>query len=151
MRLEGRRAGVGTSFVDAFSEDVVLQVITQDDGITRISFDLYDCRGGAVASSDGLQTYAEGIEIRDALNELLLLIPVEPDGNIEYRLYSRRGTLLTCSDGARTQLFGGIRLEPIKPVANIQRRGKLQPSDLPASDAAVVGAEGELPLTTLLD
>jgi len=151
MRLEGRRAGVGTSFVDAFSEDVVLQVITQDDGITRISFNLYDCRGGTVASSDGLQTYAEGIEIRDALNELLLLIPAKPDGNIEYRLYSRRGTLLTCSDGTRTQLFGGIRLEPIKPVANIQRRGKLQPSDLPASDAAVVGAEGELPLTALLD
>jgi hypothetical protein len=151
MRLEGRRAGVGTSFVDAFSEDVVLQVITHDDGVTQISFHLYDSRGGMVASSDGLQTFTEGIEIRDALNELLLLIPAEPGGNIEYRLYSRRGTLLTCSDGARTQLFGGIRLEPIKPVARTQRRGRFQPSGLPASDGAVLGAEGELPLTALLD
>jgi hypothetical protein len=102
MRLEGRRAGVGTSFVDAFSEDVVLQVITQDDGITRISFNLYD-KGCAVANSDGLQTYAEGIEIRD-IERVAAAHPAKPDGNIEYRLYSRRGTLLTCSDGTRTCL-----------------------------------------------
>jgi len=117
MRLGGRRPGVGTSFVDTFNEDVLLQVRTNELGETLVFYHLYDSAGGVVADSEGLQSFLEGKEVRDGSNELLLRIPCEADQAIEYRLYSCRGTLLTCSDGARTQLFGGIRVEATKPEA----------------------------------
>jgi hypothetical protein len=114
MRLGGRRPGTLTSFIDAFSEDVLLQVTTTESGQTLVSYHLYDSKGSCVAFSDGLETFRKGREVRDEMDELLLLIPVQPESNFEYRLYSRKGVLLTCSDGLRTQLFGGIRIEGTK-------------------------------------
>jgi hypothetical protein len=122
MRLGGRRPGFGTAFSDAFSADVLLKVLTDDSGANLVSFRLYDCRGEMVAESEGLQTFAGGKEIRDQQDELLLLIPSEPEACLEYRLYSSLGTLLTCSDGARTQLFGGIRVDGISPKSVGTRR-----------------------------
>jgi hypothetical protein len=98
------------------TDERLFEIVASEAGDTLIAFRLYDRHGDLVADSDGLHTYLEGKEIRDKDNELLLLIPPSAEGQIEYRLYSRTGTLLTCSDGGRTQLFGGIKLEAIKPA-----------------------------------
>jgi hypothetical protein len=111
MRLGGRKPGTLTSFVDAISEDVLLQVTTTETGDTLVSYRLYDATGACIATSQGLECFAKGCEVRDSLDELLLLVPTQQADNFEYRLYSRRGTLLTTSDGKRTQLFSGIRIE----------------------------------------
>ena len=131
MRLGGRRPGIGTSFVDTFNDDVLLQVTTNERGETLVFFHLYDSEGGVVADSLGLQSYVDGTEVRDARDELLLRIPSQPEQAIEYRLYSCRGTLLTCSDGARTQIFGGVRVEPTKPEA--KQVSNLTPAAPPVS------------------
>jgi hypothetical protein len=121
MRLGCRRPGFGTTFVDAFSADVLLQVMTDQSGHDLVAYRLYDCHGRLVADSDGLQAFGEGKEVRDGNGELLLRIPTEPEGRVEYCLYSRRGGLLTSSDGARTQLFGGIRVDGIVPKPTSRR------------------------------
>ena len=115
MRSGGRRPGTGTSFLDSTTSERLLEITASEAGETFFAFTLYDCHGRLVADSDGPHTFLEGKEVRDQDKELLLLIPSQHDGHIEYRLYSDKGTLLTCSDGARTQLFGGIKLEAIKP------------------------------------
>jgi hypothetical protein len=38
-------------------------------------------------------------------------VPSERDESIQYRLYNLKGTLVTCSDGKRTQIYGGVRIE----------------------------------------
>ncbi len=113
MRLGGRKPGTITSFIDAFSQDVLLQLTAGDDGETLIAYRLYDAQGHLVEESDGLTSFRQGKEIRDG-DDLLLLIPTQLEDAIQYRLYSQTGALLTCSDGARTQLFGGIRIEGTK-------------------------------------
>ena len=114
MRLGGRRPGNFTVFRDAVSEEVLLEIGVDEDGAPLVSFHLYDGRGSLVSDSEGLRNFPDGAEVRDQGDELLLLLPVEPTGNVQYRLYSSKGTLLTCSDGLRTQIFGNLRLEGSK-------------------------------------
>jgi len=114
LRYGGRRPGTDISFVDSTSGERYLHVTTSEQGEILIAYTLYDSEGQLVADSDGPHADVAGKEVRDENNELLLLIPLLEEDHIQYRLYNDKGALLTCSDGARTQLFGGIRLESTK-------------------------------------
>jgi hypothetical protein len=116
MKL-GRRPGAFTSFVDAFSEEAVLHVEASQAGANLVSFHLYDCNGVLVQDSDGLQNFPAGAEVRAEDEELLLLVPPDPEDSLQYCLYNKTGILLTRSDGVRTQVFGGLRLIGNKPLA----------------------------------
>ena len=71
------------------------------------------------ADSDGLQSFPEGLTVRDARGELLLMLPANREDNIHYRIYNTSGTLITCSDGQRTQLYAGVHV-----VGNRQLSGR---------------------------
>ncbi len=114
MKLGGHRPGSLTSFVDGASGETLLQVAADSNGDPRVAFRLFDIDGNLVSDSDGFQTYPTGLRLEASNDELLLLIPDEPDGSIQYRLYSPDGRLLACSDGARTQIYGGLRLDGAK-------------------------------------
>ena len=117
MRLGGHRPGSLTIFVDSATEEALLEVATGDDGTPLVAFHLYDAGGNLVSESEGRRSYPEGLCIRGAAEELLLLLPQNAEDNIQYRLYSSRGILVAASDGARTQIFGGLRLDGAKPGA----------------------------------
>ncbi|HLF71086.1 MAG TPA: hypothetical protein VI759_02905 [Dehalococcoidia bacterium] len=116
MKL-GRRPGTFVSFVDSFTEEPILKVESNENGQNLFTFHLYDSHGTLVADSDGPHIYPDGTEIRDANQELLLLVPSEQGTDIQYRLYSHKGVLITCSDGRRTQIFGGVKMEGNKPLS----------------------------------
>jgi hypothetical protein len=44
---------------------------------------------------------------------LLLDVPADRGSHIQYRLYNGSGDLITASDGARTQVFGLLRMEGV--------------------------------------
>ena len=73
--------------------------------------------GGCLASANltndetGLKNLSDQ-QIKDAFTKGI--DPEKPDGSIQYRLYSPDGRLLACSDGARTQIYGGLRLDGAK-------------------------------------
>jgi hypothetical protein len=115
LRL-GRPPGTSTSFVDSFTEETFLKVEADELGRTRVSFHLYDSAGELAADSDGPRAYPNGTEIRAANMELLLLVPIDSGASICYRLYNDAGALLTCSDGLRTQIYGGVRMTGNKAV-----------------------------------
>ena len=110
MKLR-RRPGTFTSFIDSSTQETLLKIESDPQGTSLVSYHLYDSTGGLVIDSDGPQVFLGGGEFRGRDQELLLLLPSEPDGHVQYRLYSCRGVLITCSDGARTQIFGGVRIE----------------------------------------
>ena len=111
MRLGHRRPGTSTAFVDASSGEVLLRVASDDDGRPSVYFHLYDSSGRLTSESRGLESFPGGIRIQSKDGELLLDVPTELAGHIQYRLYNRAGALVTCSDGARTQIQGLLRME----------------------------------------
>ena len=111
MQLGNRRAGTSTSFIDSEFSEVLLTFSSDETGSTQVSFSLYDCAGALVQGSEGFQRFPEGLVVRDALGELLLDLPAEANGSVQYRLFNRNGRLLTWSDGVRTQIFGFLRME----------------------------------------
>lgn len=115
MKL-GRRPGTFTTFIDSFAGETLLKVQSDEEGISLFSFHLYDSSGVLVLDSEGPRAFPNGTEVRSENQELLLLIPREPDASVQYRLYSRNGILMTCTDGARTQIFGGLRIEGNRPL-----------------------------------
>jgi hypothetical protein len=128
LRCGGRRPGTDISFVDSSTGERFLQVATSEQGQILIAYTLYDSSGRLVADSDGPQAFVEGKEVRDDNNELLLLIPLLEENHIQYRLHNDKGVLVTCSDGARTQLFGGIRLESTKVAPSSFKKVVASPS-----------------------
>ena len=110
MKLR-RRPGAYVSFVDSFTDETFLRVECDLDDLDLVSYRLFDRIGRLVADSDGPQSFPEGVEVTDIDGELLLSIPSVRDENIRYRLYNLKGALVTCSDGERTQIFGGVRIE----------------------------------------
>jgi hypothetical protein len=124
MKLGGHRPGSLTSFVDGASGEALLQVAADPSGEPRIAFKLFDCDGNLVSESQGLESFPEGLRI-EANSELLLLIPPDPQSSLQYRLYSRDGRLLTCSDGSRTQIYGGLRLDGAKPPSRTKSAANL--------------------------
>ena len=110
MRLR-RRPGAFVAFVDSFTEETFLKFECGSDDLDLISYRLFDSHGLLVADSDGPQRFPEGVQVADGEGEVLLLVPAGRDESIQYRLYNLQGSLVTCSDGQRTQIFGGLRVE----------------------------------------
>ena len=111
-RLENRRAGSLTTFVDSPSGECVLQGGSDGSGEIFLAFHLYDSRGALVAESAGFEQLADGgLKVKCAKGELLLDIPRDMSANIRYRLYNAEGSLLTWSDGARTKIYPNLRMD----------------------------------------
>jgi hypothetical protein len=121
MRLGYRRLGTSTSFVDASSDEVLFKIASDETGAVLVAFRIYDADGSLVAESDGLQRFPEGLTLNSQDGDLLLGIPCDSDSPIRYRLFNRDGRLLTCSDGARTQIFGFLRMEAGKSAPTLVR------------------------------
>lgn len=111
MRLGIRRPSTSMAFVDASSDEVLLRVASDEAGRVFVYFHLYDSSGCLAAESGGLDSFPGGLRIRSGDGELLLDVPIELGGHIQYRLYNRDGVLLTWSDGARTKILALLRME----------------------------------------
>ena len=111
MRLGLRRLGTSLSFVDAPSGEVVLKIGLAADGCFLICFHLYDSSGCPAAESGGISPLPDGVRVQSSDGELLLDLPAELDADIQYRLYSRSGELLTSSDGVCTRIGPCLQME----------------------------------------
>ncbi len=110
MKLR-RRPGAFVAFVDSFTEETFLRVECDSADVDLISYHLFDSSGRLIADSAGPQNFPDGIEVADESGEMLLLVPAGRDESIQYRLYNLKGALVTSSDGQRTQIYGGVRIE----------------------------------------
>ncbi len=122
VRLGNRRPNTAIMFIDSHSEEVLLQVASDPDSVPLLGFRLYDAAGELAAESDGMHMFPDGLTVTSAKGELLLQSPANPMGALIYRLYNRRGDLLTYSDGTRTQIFGFLRIESTPKGPQIQRK-----------------------------
>jgi len=113
MRLDDRRPGTSTTFIDSASGEEVLQVAMDDGGALFIAYHLYDECGALVAESEGLEEPHLGLSIRSGDGVLLLNIPADASDHIQYRLHGSSGRLLTHSDGTRTKIFPHLRMEGV--------------------------------------
>jgi hypothetical protein len=126
MNAASRRPGTSTTFVDASSEEEILQLAADEDGRSFMAFHLYDSVGNSVAESQ-LEHFDDGISVSCAGGELLLSVPRDPGDSMQYRLYNSEGYLLTSSDGVRTRIYPLLRMEgvrrlwavPAVPVATV--------------------------------
>jgi hypothetical protein len=116
MRL-GRRPGAFVKFVDATSEETILKVECCAEGQDLFSFRLYDKQGLLILDAQEPTHFPAGLEVRAPDGELLLQVPVELGSNIQYRLYSSMGVLITWSDGCRTQIFPSLRVSGNKSLS----------------------------------
>lgn len=116
MKLR-RRPGAFVAFIDPFTEETFLKLECDSQDLDLISYRLFDSQGTLVADSVGPQSFPEGVEVIDERGEVLLLVPAARDDSVQYRLYNLKGTLVTCSDGQRTQIFGGVRVEGNKHLS----------------------------------
>ncbi len=98
-------------FIDATSDETLLRIDTDLEGVTSFTYRLYNSDGTLARDSEGPHEYPLGAEIRSADDELLLFVPVGLTDDIRYRLYAKGGKLITCSDGKRTQILLGLRVE----------------------------------------
>ncbi|HLG11153.1 MAG TPA: hypothetical protein VI876_05270 [Dehalococcoidia bacterium] len=124
MKLGGHRPGSLTAFVDGATGETLLQIAADPNGDPRVAYRLFDCDGNLVEDSDGFHSYPEGLSLSSSSQELLLHIPPDPSGDVLYRLYNPEGRLLTCSDGSRTQILGGLRLEGAKAPSRTKQPSK---------------------------
>jgi len=113
MRLDARRPGTSTTFIDSASGEHVLQVAMDDDGSLFIAYHLYDECGALVADSAGLEEPHLGLAIHSEAGMLLLNIPADAGDHIKYRLHGSNGRLLTHSDGARTRIYPHLQMESV--------------------------------------
>lgn len=104
---------------------MILSIASDEEGRLGVSFNLYDSRGRPVAESDGTSNYPAGIRVHSEEGELLLDLPAKTGENIHYRLYNRKGELLTSSDGLSTRIGPCLRMES-RP-RNGAPRGSSQP------------------------
>ena len=109
MKLVLKRPGFTTSFSDSVQDESLLHFCWNGDGSIGMSFHLYDAKGQLVADSEGVKPVAP-VTISAQDGEILLNIPEDTQQHIHYRLYNSDGSLLTASDGERTQVFGFLRM-----------------------------------------
>ena len=91
-------------------DEALLQFCWMEDGSIGMSFHIYDASGRLVADSGGISPVSP-VRITDQDGEVLLDVPEEIGRPIQYRLYNKSGSLLTASDGARTQIFGFLKMD----------------------------------------
>jgi hypothetical protein len=96
---------------------VHLRVGLDDDGRPFVHFRLYDSSGRLVAESGGVDSFPDGLKVHSGDGELLLDLPAESEAHIQYRLYNRKGELLTSSNGRSTKIRALLRMEAGKPKA----------------------------------
>jgi hypothetical protein len=113
MKLENRKWGSFICFVDSASDEALLRITVGDQGAIFVAFHLYDRFGNLVAECPGEQPAAQDIHVECGGGELLLDVPADRGSHIQYRLYNGSGDLITASDGARTQVFGLLRMEGV--------------------------------------
>jgi hypothetical protein len=111
MRLEGRKPGNVTLWIDGSTEEVVLRIQIDDAGHPLIGYKLYDSQGQLVEDSNEPKAFPDGLNVTSPDGEVLLDFPPGHQGDIAYRLYNRGGALLTHSDGLRTQVYSYLRME----------------------------------------
>jgi hypothetical protein len=110
MKLQ-RRAGTSITFIDTETEERLLEVQCDAEGRDLVAFHLYDRDGNLISDSGGPQSFPDGLEVRAADEELLLLVPGDATDYVQYRLYTHTGVLMTCSDGMHTQVYRYLRME----------------------------------------
>ena len=113
MKFGGRQPGTSITFMDAGSAESILQLAADADGLHLVAFRLYDSGGSLAAEREGLEHYPDGVSIHSSGGELLLAVPKNAGENIQYRLYSRDGDLLTRSDGIHTMIYQRLRMEGV--------------------------------------
>jgi hypothetical protein len=113
VKFGNRRPGTSMTFVDALTQESILQFASDAQGRHLMAFRLYDSRGAFVAESGGLQHYPDGLTVRSDGGEVLLIVPPDCNKRIQYRLYNRTGNLLTSSDGLRTMIYQLLRMEGV--------------------------------------
>lgn len=115
MKFGNRRPGTSTTFVDAFSEEHLLQFASDEHGQHLMAFHLYDSAGSLVGETAGLEHYPDGVTIcsNGGKGEVLLCVPPDTNDAICYRLYNCNGNLLTSSDGVRTKIYQLLRMEGV--------------------------------------
>jgi hypothetical protein len=111
MNFGRRQPGTSVTFVDAESEESILQFASNADGVQLIAFHLYDSAGALVEEHDALVNYPDGVSVHSSGGELLLSVPKDDRKNIRYCLYNQAGALLTTSDGVRTKIYPRLRME----------------------------------------
>jgi hypothetical protein len=90
---------------------VILNIAADTDGHLRVKFNLYDSSGHPVAESGEASSFPAGVRVHSEEGELLLDLPAKIGENILYRLYNRKGELLTSSDGVSTRIGPCLRME----------------------------------------
>ena len=90
---------------------MILNIASDSEGCVRIRFCLYDSKGHPAAESGDSASFPRGVTILSEDGELLLDLPAEAGENIRYRLYNRKGDLLTSSDGVSTRIGPCLRME----------------------------------------
>jgi hypothetical protein len=110
-RLGYRRPGTSISFLDGPTEEVILRIAADAEGHLCVKFHLYDSKGQTVAELEDVLRSSNGIHIQSDDGEMLLDLPAKEGENICYRLYNRKGELLTSSDGVSTKIGPCLRME----------------------------------------
>ncbi len=90
---------------------MILNIAADAEGHLQVKFHLYDSGGHTVAESGDASSFPSGIRVHSEEGELLLDLPGEIGENICYRLYNRKGELLTSSDGVSTRIGPCLRME----------------------------------------
>jgi hypothetical protein len=128
MRLGDQRPGSRTQFVDSFTGEVLLEALVNEDGRVLLGFKLYDSSGAPVADSSGPQAFPAGLSITADNAEVLLSLSEDEPAWLSYRLYSEKGALLTASDGHKTFIYGGLRMDgKSKPPGRVARGAEATP------------------------
>lgn len=123
MRLDTKRPGTSTTFLDATSGEAILQLACDAEGLLFVAYHLYDASGAFVAESAGLVRLLPGLAIRCAKGEMLLDVPADCNRSVCYCLYNSDGRLLTISDGVRTKIYPLLQMTGVArlwspPTAN---------------------------------
>ena len=112
MKFGDRQPGTSTTFIDSASGEHVLQIASDEDGTLLVAYHLYDDCGALVAEC-ALEEPPLGLTVHSDSGDLLLNIPPDIGGIIQYRLYGSTGSLLTFSDGVRTMIYPHLRMEGV--------------------------------------
>src|SRR4051812_16434248 len=99
------------TFIDTSRDEVLLRFQIDAQGLPMIGYTLYDASGALVADAPEPQLYPDGVTISSSTDEVLFAVKAGEPATVIYRLYNHKGTLLTESDGTRTQIYGYLRMD----------------------------------------